>query len=67
MFLFFLVDIVSAIEFDKTGDYLAVGDRGGRVILFETVGGKNVTVSHLNRIFISFYLFFVFKFTAFDF
>eukprot|EP01094_Clydonella_sp_ATCC50884_P013276 TRINITY_DN23558_c0_g1_i1.p1 TRINITY_DN23558_c0_g1~~TRINITY_DN23558_c0_g1_i1.p1 ORF type:complete len:467 (-),score=155.11 TRINITY_DN23558_c0_g1_i1:163-1443(-) len=29
------VDIVSAIEFDETGDYLAVGDRGGRVVVFE--------------------------------
>ncbi|KAF8393510.1 hypothetical protein HHK36_021754 [Tetracentron sinense] len=30
-----LVDIISAIEFDKTGDHLATGDRGGRVVLFE--------------------------------
>ncbi|KAM7255873.1 hypothetical protein ACFE04_011614 [Oxalis oulophora] len=30
------VDIISAIEFDKSGDYLATGDRGGRVVLFET-------------------------------
>jgi len=29
------VDIVSAIEFDETGNYLAVGDRGGRVVVFE--------------------------------
>nr|GFC78195.1 protein phosphatase 2A, regulatory subunit PR55 [Tanacetum cinerariifolium] len=28
-------DIISAIEFDKTGDHLATGDRGGRVVLFE--------------------------------
>ena len=35
VFLFFLVDIVSAIEFDETGDFLAVGDRGGRVVVFE--------------------------------
>ncbi|KAJ9701944.1 hypothetical protein PVL29_003939 [Vitis rotundifolia] len=28
------VDIISAIEFDKTGDHLATGDRGGRVVLF---------------------------------
>ncbi|RVX17707.1 Serine/threonine protein phosphatase 2A 55 kDa regulatory subunit B beta isoform [Vitis vinifera] len=31
---FFIVDIISAIEFDKTGDHLATGDRGGRVVLF---------------------------------
>mmetsp|Transcript_51447 Transcript_51447/g.129076 ORF Transcript_51447/g.129076 Transcript_51447/m.129076 type:complete len:438 (+) Transcript_51447:246-1559(+) len=29
------VDIVSAIEFDETGKYLGVGDRGGRVVVFE--------------------------------
>ena len=29
------VDIVSALEFDETGDFLAVGDRGGRVVVFE--------------------------------
>lgn len=28
-------DIISAIEFDKSGDHLATGDRGGRVVLFE--------------------------------
>lgn len=28
-------DIISAVEFDSTGDYLATGDRGGRVVLFE--------------------------------
>eukprot|EP00736_Rhodelphis_marinus_P005185 Rmarinus@m.27574 len=27
-------DIISAIEFDQTGDYLATGDRGGRLVLF---------------------------------
>ncbi|KAM3744597.1 hypothetical protein ACB098_06G064700 [Castanea mollissima] len=29
------VDIISAIEFDRTGDHLAIGDRGVRVVLFE--------------------------------
>lgn len=29
------VDVVSAIEFDDTGDFIAVGDRGGRIVLFE--------------------------------
>ncbi|OAD69504.1 hypothetical protein PHYBLDRAFT_178043 [Phycomyces blakesleeanus NRRL 1555(-)] len=28
-------DIISAVEFDQTGDYLATGDKGGRVVLFE--------------------------------
>ncbi|CAN0890343.1 Serine/threonine protein phosphatase 2A 55 kDa regulatory subunit B beta isoform [Linum grandiflorum] len=30
------VDLISAIEFDKSGRHLAVGDRGGRVIIFES-------------------------------
>ncbi|GER53484.1 serine/threonine-protein phosphatase 2A 55 kDaregulatory subunit B [Striga asiatica] len=29
------IDIISAIEFDKSGGHLATGDRGGRVVLFE--------------------------------
>lgn len=29
------VDIVSAVEFDQTGEFLAAGDRGGRVVLFQ--------------------------------
>jgi len=29
------VDIVSSIEYDNSGNYIAVGDRGGRVIVFE--------------------------------
>ncbi len=28
-------DIISTVEFDHTGNYLATGDRGGRVVLFE--------------------------------
>ncbi|WOK93846.1 serine/threonine protein phosphatase [Canna indica] len=35
------VDIISAIEFDKSGDYLATGDRGGRVVLFERIDSRN--------------------------
>ncbi|CAN1286704.1 Serine/threonine protein phosphatase 2A 55 kDa regulatory subunit B beta isoform [Linum perenne] len=34
-------DIISAIEFDKTGDHLATGDRGGRVVLFERTDTKD--------------------------
>eukprot|EP00743_Colponemidia_sp_Colp-15_P001620 GILK01001769.1.p1 GENE.GILK01001769.1~~GILK01001769.1.p1 ORF type:complete len:502 (-),score=67.21 GILK01001769.1:196-1587(-) len=33
-------DILSAIEFDHTGDYLAVGDRGGRIIIFQRVADE---------------------------
>ncbi|KAI9292403.1 protein phosphatase PP2A regulatory subunit B [Neoconidiobolus thromboides FSU 785] len=28
-------DIISTVEFDHTGDYLATGDKGGRVVLFD--------------------------------
>jgi len=28
-------DVVSALEFSENGDFLAVGDRGGRIVLFE--------------------------------
>ncbi|KAH7858426.1 hypothetical protein Vadar_023756 [Vaccinium darrowii] len=35
------VDIISAIEFDRTGDHLATGDRGGRVVLFERTDSKD--------------------------
>ena len=30
-------DLLSAISFDHTGDILAVGDQGGRIILFERI------------------------------
>lgn len=36
-------DIISTVEFDHTGNYLATGDKGGRVVLFE----RNETVSLL--------------------
>ena len=28
-------DVISTVEFDSTGNYLATGDKGGRVVLFE--------------------------------
>jgi serine/threonine-protein phosphatase 2A regulatory subunit B len=34
-------DILTAITFDKSGEYLAVGDRGGRVIIFRYLELKN--------------------------
>lgn len=33
--IFPAADIISTVEFDHTGDYLATGDKGGRVVLFE--------------------------------
>ena len=38
---FLAADIISTVEFDHTGNYLATGDKGGRVVLFE----RNETVS----------------------
>lgn len=35
-------DIISTVEFDHTGNYLATGDKGGRVVLFE----RNETVMY---------------------
>lgn len=35
------VDIISAIEFESKGEYLATGDCGGRVVLFERTNGKD--------------------------
>jgi len=44
------VSDVSAIEFDDTGDFIAVGDRGGRIVLFErdekTDKGNNNNKKH---------------------
>ena len=37
------VDVLSSIEFDDTGDYIAVGDRGGRVVIFEREDKVNIT------------------------
>jgi len=41
-----IADIISTVEFDHTGDYLATGDKGGRVVLFERHEG----VSHFHLI-----------------
>jgi len=38
------VDIISAIEFNKSGHHLATGDRGGRVVLFERTDVKDVCI-----------------------
>ena len=39
-------DIISTVEFDSTGNYLATGDKGGRVVLFE----RNEMVSTAPRV-----------------
>lgn len=39
------MDVISAIDFEKSGDYLAAGDRGGRVVIFERKPGKDVRIT----------------------
>lgn len=34
-------DILSTLSFDSSGKYLAVGDKGGRVIVFKFLDLKN--------------------------
>lgn len=36
-------DIISTVEFDQSGDFLATGDKGGRVVLFERNQQKKKT------------------------
>jgi hypothetical protein len=37
--------VISAVEFDSDGSYLATGDKGGRVVLFEKVPTQPVSCS----------------------
>ncbi|XP_062116220.1 serine/threonine protein phosphatase 2A 55 kDa regulatory subunit B beta isoform-like isoform X2 [Humulus lupulus] len=43
------VDIITAMGFDASGDYLAVGDRGGRVVIFERKDGKHTSNQYQSR------------------
>ncbi len=44
---FFVADVISTVEFNQTGDLLATGDKGGRVVIFqrETEVGQTVSKS----------------------
>jgi serine/threonine-protein phosphatase 2A regulatory subunit B len=42
-------DIISTVEFDHTGRYLATGDKGGRVVLFERFDGVYTLRVRANR------------------
>lgn len=35
LYYFFVADLISTVQFDSTGDFLASGDRAGRVVLFQ--------------------------------
>ena len=41
------VDIISCVEFDPTGNYIAIGDRGGRVVILERVNSKVIIKTFL--------------------
>jgi len=43
--VFVAADIISTVEFDQTGNYLATGDKGGRVVLFERNEGVRLCLS----------------------
>ena len=40
-------DIISAVEFNVTGEKLATGDRGGRVVLFERIHNSKSVIEEL--------------------
>lgn len=35
VFVFFTADIISTVEFNYSGELLATGDKGGRVVIFQ--------------------------------
>ena len=39
-------DVLSAVEFDDTGDFLATGDKGGRIVIFERADSGKVRAQH---------------------
>jgi len=42
-------DLISSIEFNETGTFLATGDRGGRVVIFELDGNNSRSVAESAR------------------
>ena len=42
-------DIISSMAFDQSGRYLAAGDKGGRVIIFEDFGYENSSLNLINQ------------------
>lgn len=43
-------DIISTVEFDQTGNYLATGDKGGRVVLFERNDTVSISTSFAHKV-----------------
>lgn len=45
--VFFAADIISTVEFNHTGELLATGDKGGRVVIFQQEIEVQLQVCHL--------------------
>lgn len=43
----FAADIISTVEFNHTGELLATGDKGGRVVIFQQEIEVQLQVCHL--------------------
>lgn len=41
-----IADIISTVQFDPSGNYLAIGDRGGRVVILERTANKVSTPTY---------------------
>lgn len=46
----FAADVLSAVEFDETGQFLATGDKGGRIVVFERAESKVCSRSRVVRL-----------------
>ena len=46
-YIFYIADTVTAVEFDETGEHLATGDRGGRIVVFKQSTDKIRSVSNI--------------------
>ena len=42
-------DIVTVVQFNETGEYLATGDKGGRIVVFRWEDGVDTESSHVRR------------------
>lgn len=42
-------DLLSTLDFDESGDYLATGDRGGRIVVFERSAVEKVRARRRRR------------------
>ena len=45
VYVYSLADIISCVEFSHDGEYLATGDKGGRVVIFQRDQSVSITIS----------------------